>query len=221
MQIQTGPWERFTIDVVQEVDRVVDLQYDIDNAKTLRTSTINNLGIQTCTDKSDTEQTMSIIIHVQYTKNYLWTLTTGLKVGTKIGSKLGTKTGVPFIGDYNRRVNVSTEITREASSEFVLEKGVTKKVASAGYVPLRVPPSRSLSAKASFQESMLEVPWTAKMVFVGTLVTRIISGVWKRSSIHNVTYSIEPPVKLPCVEPEKGNAGEVGSANDNVGQIGR
>ncbi|KAL3687686.1 hypothetical protein R1sor_013995 [Riccia sorocarpa] len=195
LQNQVKAWEKFHIDVVHEVDRVVDLKYDINSARTLSTGTIEAVGSQTCSNKSDVELTMTLNMQVQYNRKYSWIQKTGLKVDTKLGLKLDTRTGVPFIRD-DGRVDVSTEVSREISSEFGSGKDVMEKVTFTANLPLRVPPLCSMSAQASFEESVIEVPWTANVLFVGSSVTRKISGVWKGSCIHNVTYITDLPVVL-------------------------
>jgi len=187
-QTSIGPWEKFTIQVVSDCRSVYNVVYAIDQAKIFDTQP-KSIASQSMTNNSDLKQTMNVQISQQYETKSTWSQTNGIKIGTKVSMKAG----VPEIAE------VSVEVSTEVSHEWTSGQEETKTQLFSATLPMDVPPKSRCSARVTFHESKMDIPWKAKAVWVGVdsadAVTDI-GGTWTGTTVYDIQYTVDAPIHL-------------------------
>jgi len=185
LQTQVGPWEKYTFEVVSEALEVFDVVYALDHAKILATVP-KSIASQTMTNNSELEQSMTVQINQTLTTKFSWSQ----KDGVKVGLKTTLKTGIPFLAEGK------VEISAEYSHEWTSGSEESKSSSFTASLPMKVPAMSRQTARVTYHESNMEVPWKAKCSWKGTTAVKEIAGVWGGVSVHDVQATIDAAVKL-------------------------
>jgi len=187
-QTSIGAWEKFTIQVVSDCLEVYDVVYSIDQAKIFDTQP-KSLASQSLSNSSEISQSMNIQIQEQYQTKSSWSQKDGIKVGVKVSMKAK----IPFVGESG--IDVSTEYSHEWTSGTE----ETKTQTFSATLPLVVPAKSRCTARVTFHESKMDIPWKAKAAWRGVDDARSVTnigGTWDGTSVYDIQYTVDAPVHL-------------------------